>query len=132
MCVIIYYCIHFIYDYFLYVCMYVQVRKLEAEGVPSKQAESITSCITQVLNDTLENVADSFVSKAEMEKVCIFFLILWSCIYCIDLFCKFYLGFNNTVVCIVVQIVMTQDAHLSKFKSEVTSSQVCYCSGSIF
>lgn len=64
------------------------VRKLEAEGVPSKQAESITSCITQVLNDTLENVADSFVSKAEMEK-----------------------------------IVMTQDAHLSKFKSEVTSSQ---------
>ncbi|KAK1373466.1 Coiled-coil domain-containing 90B, mitochondrial [Heracleum sosnowskyi] len=64
------------------------VRKLEAEGVPSKQAESITSCITQVLNDTLENVADSFVSKAEMEK-----------------------------------IVMTQDAHLSKFKSEVNSSQ---------
>lgn len=64
------------------------VRRLEAEGVPSKQAESITSCITQVLNDTLENVADSFVSKAEMDK-----------------------------------IVMIQDAHLSKFKSEVTSSQ---------
>ncbi|WOG95202.1 hypothetical protein DCAR_0414508 [Daucus carota subsp. sativus] len=64
------------------------VRRLEAEGVPSKQAESITSCITQVLNDTLENVAHSFLSKAEMEK-----------------------------------IVMTQDAHLSKFKSQVTSSQ---------
>lgn len=54
----------------MFVVNYVlQVRRLEAEGVPSKQAESITSCITQVLNDTLENVAHSFLSKAEMEKV---------------------------------------------------------------
>lgn len=64
------------------------VRRLEAQGVPSKQAEAITSSIIEVLNDTLENVAQSFVSKAEMQK-----------------------------------IEMTQEANLSKFKSEVTSSQ---------
>ncbi|XP_068482414.1 uncharacterized protein [Phaseolus vulgaris] len=44
------------------------VRGLEAQGVPSKQAEAITSAITEVLNDSLENVAHSFVSKIEMQK----------------------------------------------------------------
>ncbi|XP_042519445.1 protein FMP32, mitochondrial-like [Macadamia integrifolia] len=44
------------------------VRRLEAQGVPSKQAEAITAAITEVLNDSLENVAQSFVSKGEMEK----------------------------------------------------------------
>ncbi|KAI3780844.1 hypothetical protein L2E82_10837 [Cichorium intybus] len=44
------------------------VRRLEAQGVPSKQAEAITSAITEVLNDSLENVADTFVSKADMQK----------------------------------------------------------------
>ncbi|XP_028094725.1 uncharacterized protein LOC114294779 [Camellia sinensis] len=42
------------------------VRRLEAQGVPSKQAEAITAAITEVLNDSLENVAHSFVSKAEI------------------------------------------------------------------
>ncbi|XP_057501583.1 protein FMP32, mitochondrial-like [Actinidia eriantha] len=64
------------------------VRSLEAQGVPSKQAEAITAAITEVLNDSLENVAHSFVSKAEMQK-----------------------------------IEMIQDGNLSKFKSEVQSSQ---------
>ncbi|KAF5945751.1 hypothetical protein HYC85_015979 [Camellia sinensis] len=45
-----------------------QVRRLEAQGVPSKQAEAIIAAITEVLNDSLENVAHSFVSKAEMQK----------------------------------------------------------------
>ncbi|KAL9840921.1 putative Coiled-coil domain-containing protein [Arabidopsis thaliana] len=45
------------------------VRSLEAQGVPSKQAEAITSAITEVLNDSLENVSESFVSKAEMQKI---------------------------------------------------------------
>lgn len=44
------------------------VRSLEAQGVPSQQAEAITSAITQVLHDSLENVAQSFVSRAEMQK----------------------------------------------------------------
>eukprot|EP01018_Ginkgo_biloba_P021301 Gb_03855 [translate_table: standard] len=44
------------------------VRRLEAQGMPSKQAEAITAAITEVLNDSLENVAQSFVSKAEMQK----------------------------------------------------------------
>ncbi|XP_078161397.1 protein FMP32, mitochondrial-like [Carex rostrata] len=44
------------------------VRKLEHEGVPSKQAEVITTAITEVLNDSLENVATSFVSKGEMQR----------------------------------------------------------------
>ncbi|KAJ4714267.1 Protein FMP32 mitochondrial-like [Melia azedarach] len=44
------------------------VRKLESQGVPSKQAEAITAAITGVLNDSLENVSQSVVSKAEMQK----------------------------------------------------------------
>ncbi|KVI04143.1 Coiled-coil domain-containing protein 90 [Cynara cardunculus var. scolymus] len=64
------------------------VRRLEAQGVPSKQAEAITSAITEVLNDSLESVADTFTSNADMQKT-----------------------------------VMLQEAHLSKFKSEVQSSQ---------
>ncbi|KAI6701152.1 hypothetical protein NL676_015476 [Syzygium grande] len=64
------------------------VRSLEAQGVPSKQAEAITSAITEVLNDSLENVAHSFVSKVEMQKT-----------------------------------EILQESSLSKFKSEVQSSQ---------
>ncbi|XP_014498728.1 protein FMP32, mitochondrial [Vigna radiata var. radiata] len=64
------------------------VRGLEAKGVPSKQAEAITSAITQVLNDSLENVVNSFVSKIEMQKS-----------------------------------EVLQESSLSKFKSEVQSSQ---------
>ncbi|KAL2928190.1 Coiled-coil domain-containing protein 90B mitochondrial [Bienertia sinuspersici] len=44
------------------------VRSLEAQGVPQKQAEAITSAITHVLNDSLENISQSFVSKAEMQQ----------------------------------------------------------------
>ncbi|KAK9287381.1 hypothetical protein L1049_015799 [Liquidambar formosana] len=64
------------------------VRSLEAQGVPSKQAEAITAAITEVLNDSLENVAQSFISKAEMQMT-----------------------------------EMLQESNLSKFKSEVQSSQ---------
>ncbi|XP_068321654.1 uncharacterized protein [Pyrus communis] len=64
------------------------VRGLEAKGVPTKQAEAITAAITEVLNDSLENVAHAFVSKSEMQ-----------------------------------QAVMLQESNLSKFKSEVQSSQ---------
>ncbi|KAI3808416.1 hypothetical protein L1987_24367 [Smallanthus sonchifolius] len=45
------------------------VRRLEGQEVPSKQAEAITSAITEVLNDSLENVAQSFVSKGEMQRI---------------------------------------------------------------
>ncbi|PHT36046.1 hypothetical protein CQW23_23746 [Capsicum baccatum] len=69
-------------------CIGLNVRRLEARGVPSEQAEAITSAITEVLNDSLENVALSFVSRAEMQKS-----------------------------------EMVQEASLSKFKSEVQSSQ---------
>ncbi|MQL92874.1 hypothetical protein Taro_025511, partial [Colocasia esculenta] len=44
------------------------VRKLEAQGIPSKHAEAITSAITEVLNDSLENVAQSFMSQGELQK----------------------------------------------------------------
>ncbi|XWS33823.1 hypothetical protein CRYUN_Cryun22dG0116000 [Craigia yunnanensis] len=47
---------------------YTQVRRLEAEGLPSKQAEAITAAITEVLNDSLENMSLSVVSKSEMQK----------------------------------------------------------------
>lgn len=64
------------------------VRKLEAQGVPTKQAEAITAAITEVLNDSLENVAQTFVSKADLQR-----------------------------------LEMIQESKLSKFKSEVQSSQ---------
>ncbi|XP_015964214.1 protein FMP32, mitochondrial [Arachis duranensis] len=44
------------------------VRKLEGQGLPTKQAEAITAAITEVLNDSLENVSESLVSKAEMQR----------------------------------------------------------------
>jgi hypothetical protein len=37
--------------------------------VPLKQAEAITAAITEVLNDSLENVSQSLVSKEEMQRV---------------------------------------------------------------
>jgi hypothetical protein len=46
-----------------------QVRKLESQGVPTKHAEAITSAITEVLNDSLESISESFVTNAEMQKV---------------------------------------------------------------
>lgn len=44
------------------------VRKLEAQGFDAKQAEAITAAMTDVLNDCLQNVSDSFVSKCEVEQ----------------------------------------------------------------
>jgi hypothetical protein len=44
------------------------VRRLEAQGLTAKQAEAITAVITEVLNDSLENVAQSFTSKTEMQR----------------------------------------------------------------
>uniref|UniRef100_A0A6M2F131 DUF1640 domain-containing protein n=1 Tax=Populus davidiana TaxID=266767 RepID=A0A6M2F131_9ROSI len=69
------------------------VRRLESQGVPLKQAEAITAAITGVLNDSLENVSHSVVSKEEMQK--------------------------NALI---------QETSLSKFKSEVQSSQEHHCS----
>ncbi|MBA0868455.1 hypothetical protein Goshw_013823, partial [Gossypium schwendimanii] len=39
------------------------VRRLEAEGLPSKQTEALTVAITEVLNGNLENLSLSVVSK---------------------------------------------------------------------
>ncbi|XP_078447891.1 uncharacterized protein LOC144716593 [Wolffia australiana] len=44
------------------------VRRLEAQGIPSKHAEAITSAIIEVLNDSLETVAQSFASQGELQK----------------------------------------------------------------
>ena len=57
------------------VTMCLQVKSLEAEGMPSKQAEAVTTALTHVLNDTLENLAQSLVSKPELQKVMNFFFI---------------------------------------------------------
>jgi hypothetical protein len=46
------------------------VRRLESQGLTAKQAEAITAVITEVLNDSLENVAQAFTSKTEMQRVC--------------------------------------------------------------
>ncbi|CAH8320307.1 unnamed protein product [Eruca vesicaria subsp. sativa] len=44
------------------------VRSLEAQGLPSKQAEAITGAITEVLNDSLGVVSQLVVCKGEMQK----------------------------------------------------------------
>ncbi|KAH6810219.1 coiled-coil 90B-like protein [Perilla frutescens var. frutescens] len=44
------------------------VRKLEGQGVESKQAQAITEAMMEVLNDSMENVSGSYVSKSEMQK----------------------------------------------------------------
>ncbi|KAI5056421.1 hypothetical protein GOP47_0028239 [Adiantum capillus-veneris] len=44
------------------------VRKLEAQGFDAKQAEAITAAMTDILNDCLQNVSDSFVSKSELDQ----------------------------------------------------------------
>lgn len=43
--------------------------------MPTQQAEAITAAITEVLNDSLENVSHSFVSKGEMQKVSILLML---------------------------------------------------------
>lgn len=48
--------------------------------MPSNQAEAITDAITEVLNDSLENVSHSVVTKGEMQKVCL--LLLFDCFFC--------------------------------------------------
>ncbi|XP_042472576.1 protein FMP32, mitochondrial-like [Zingiber officinale] len=44
------------------------VKSLEVQGLPTKQAEAVTSAITEVLNDTLERVAQSYSPKEEVHK----------------------------------------------------------------
>jgi hypothetical protein len=47
----------------------VQVKRLESEGLTPKQSEAITAVITEVLNDSLENVGETFTSIYEMQRV---------------------------------------------------------------
>ena len=58
-----------------------QVRRLEAQGLTPKQAEAITAVITEVLNDSLENVAQSFTSKTEMTRVCLMIYLCLNVLY---------------------------------------------------
>lgn len=44
------------------------VRRLESQGLTPKQAEAITAVITEVLNDSLENAAQTFASKADFDR----------------------------------------------------------------
>ncbi len=45
------------------------MRRLESQVVPPKQAEAITSAMTEVLNDCFGRFSTSFVSKPEMDRV---------------------------------------------------------------
>ncbi|KAH9321182.1 hypothetical protein KI387_015821, partial [Taxus chinensis] len=44
------------------------VKRLEEDGMTQKQSEAITSVVTEVLEDSLNTIAHSFVSKEEMAK----------------------------------------------------------------
>jgi len=90
-----------------------QVRKLESQGVPTKQVEAITSAITEVLNDSLESISESFVSKAEMQKVKRFDIARRISSWLVNFLPHLLvlLGF--------LQSEMLQESNISKFKSQV-------------
>eukprot|EP00249_Psilotum_nudum_P009436 c21936_g1_i2 orf=608-1435(+) len=44
------------------------VKRLESQGLTANQAEAITAVLTEVLNDSLDNISQLFVSKAEVQK----------------------------------------------------------------
>lgn len=44
------------------------VRRLESQGLTPKQAEAVTAAIIEVLNDSMDNVSQTFVSKPDMQK----------------------------------------------------------------
>ncbi|KAJ7566293.1 hypothetical protein O6H91_02G095900 [Diphasiastrum complanatum] len=44
------------------------VRRLEAQGLAAKQAEAITAVMTEVLSGSLDDVTQSFVFKADMQR----------------------------------------------------------------
>lgn len=44
------------------------VRRLESQGMTPKQSEAITAVMTEVLNDSLENVGQTFTSVYEMQR----------------------------------------------------------------
>ncbi|KAH7430851.1 hypothetical protein KP509_08G017200 [Ceratopteris richardii] len=44
------------------------VRRLESQGLTQKQAEAVTEAIIEVLNDSMDNVSQTFVSKPDIQK----------------------------------------------------------------
>lgn len=52
-----------------------KVRRLESQGVSSKDAEALTTSLKDVLNDYLELVDNSYVSINESEIVSLGFLL---------------------------------------------------------
>lgn len=48
----------------------------------SKQAQAITEAMMEVLNDSMENVSGSYVSKSEMQKVSLCFHFCGLVLFC--------------------------------------------------
>ena len=105
--------------------------------MPSKQAEAITAAITEVLNDSLENVSESLVSKVEMQRVrsfrCLTTIFLFYCPF-VKFATSFVIQDTHFIFYVLTAVVlvpvcvlkteMLQESNLSKFKAEVQSSQV--------
>ncbi|CAN1320029.1 hypothetical protein LINPERPRIM_LOCUS31522 [Linum perenne] len=85
------------------------VRVLESHQVPSKQAETITTAIVAVLNDSLESLSHSCVSKEEMQK---------SAMIQDSSLSKFKVEVQSSQVA----REMIQDSNFSKFQNELQSS----------
>lgn len=68
------------------------MRSLEAQGVPQKQAEAITSAITHVLVDSMENISQAFVTKSQMQKV-----HLYLCLFCFLKYVGLYIKFLHAL-----------------------------------
>ncbi|KAG6767862.1 hypothetical protein POTOM_026750 [Populus tomentosa] len=106
------------------------VRRLESQGVPLKQAEAITAAITGVLNDSLENVSHSVVSKEEMQKVgSLRVSFTFALFYYVDMdqlifdVARFQMSYLCKEFVYAITNALIQETSLSKFKSEVQSSQ---------
>ncbi|KAL8143426.1 hypothetical protein V2J09_016458 [Rumex salicifolius] len=90
------------------------VRRLESKGVPTKEAEAITENVIEVLNGSMENVSHEI--KAEMQKM----LMPPVGAFCLN---TLYWPIAMSPHEILEFIEMSLESSLSKFKSEVKSSQ---------
>lgn len=46
-----------------------QVRKLEAQGLTAEQAEGLTGLVSHIMNVSMEEVTEQYVTKLEMQMV---------------------------------------------------------------
>jgi len=57
------------------------VQRLEREGLNRAQAEGIMAAMAEVIDESIRNMTSNMVTKAEQEKVCLFYTLLATTLY---------------------------------------------------